>query len=134
MSAYQQMKDAIAPLIPATWKFDPFEPIQELPDVTYVTMKIRTVRRLAAAPLAKFQVDWVLTITSPYTSRETADPQLFEDLMELLFKLDEAHGGIPGLGMEEATKVVSDEFEQRLAYDITVQSEAERETTPEDPA
>lgn len=126
MSAYEDMKTAIAAVLPDGWKFYDYEPIEERPDVTSVSMKIRTVQRLAAAPMAKFQVDWVITITSPYTSRETADPQLFDDLMEFLIALDESQGGIPGLGAVEATKVVADEFEQRLAYDITVQSEAER--------
>ncbi|MDR7113884.1 5-formaminoimidazole-4-carboxamide-1-beta-D-ribofuranosyl 5'-monophosphate synthetase [Microbacterium trichothecenolyticum] len=127
MSAYQQMKAAIEGLLPDGWKFTAYEPLDDLPDVTGVTMKVRSVQRLPAAPMAKFQVDWVLTVTSPYTSRESADPQLFDDLIEFLIALDEANGGIPGLGAIESTKTVGDDFE-RLAYDITVQSEAERQT------
>jgi len=127
-SAYQQMRDVIAPIIPAGWKFTDFEPLEDIPDVTGVTLKVRSVRKLPAAPVGMFQVDWVITITSPYTSRQTADPQLFDDLIEFLTALDEANGGIPGLGATESTKVVGDDL-VRLAYDITVQSESERETS-----
>src|SRR4051812_24107006 len=104
MSAYADMKAAIESVLPDGWKFTAYEPLEDIPDVTGVTMKIRSVRRLPAAPNAKFQVDWVLTITSPYTSRESADPQLFDDLIEFLTALDEANGGIPGLGAQESTK------------------------------
>lgn len=130
MSAYQQMKVAIAGLLPAGWKFIDYEPMQDVfPDVTSVTMRVRSVRRLTAAPIGMFQVDWVLTVTSPYPSRETADPQLFDDLIEFLTALDEAHGGIPGLGATESTKTAADAEDQRLAYDIVVQSESEREAS-----
>lgn len=127
-SAYDQMKAAIEGILPEGWKFTDFEPLQDLPDVTGVTMKVRTIRKLPAAPIGMFQVDWVITITSPYTSRETADPQLFDDLILFLTALDEANGGIPGLGATESTKTVGDDLE-RLAYDITVQTESERETS-----
>lgn len=128
MSAYQSMQEALETILPEGWKFTGYEPLEELPDVTGVTMKIRSVTRLPAAPVGVYRVDWVLTITSPHTSRQSADPQLFDDLLMFLAALD-GSPDIPGLGWIEATKTVGDDYE-RLAYDITVQTES----APDEPA
>lgn len=128
MSAYTALKEALDALIPATWKLVPYEPVgDDLPDVTSVTMKIREVRRLRAAPLGKYEVDWVITITTPYTSRATSDPTLFDELVDFLGALE-----AEGIAWTSATKVATDEFEQRLAYDITVQTEMTPERPPVD--
>ena len=126
MSAYQQMKEALEGLIPTGWKFTAFEPLEDLPDVTGLTMKVRTVQRHPAAPRSQYQVDWVLTITSSATSRKSADPQLFDDLITFLFALDTTPG-LTWLGWTEATKAVGDDYE-RLAYDITIQTIHQKES------
>lgn len=131
MSAYGQMKTAIESIVPAGWKFTAFEPQFDVPDVTGLTLKLRSVSRLGAAPAGVYQVDWILTITSGSPSRETADPQLFDDLLEFLTALD-GEPTLGGLGWTEATKTVGDD-EERLAYDITIQTESHR-TPPDEPA
>lgn len=116
MSAYEMLADAVEAVIPDTWKLVRFEPLADMPDVTSVTIKIRSVSRMPGAPIGAYQVDWVLTVTSPHTSRESADPTLFDDLIDFLGELD----GIGSwLGWTEAEKTVGDDLE-RLAYDITV--------------
>lgn len=127
MSAYRAMKTMIEGILPDGWKFTAYEPLQDLPDVTGVTMKIRQVSRLAAAPAGVYQVDWILTVTSSATSRESADPQLFDDLLSFLSALD-SDPSLGGLGWTEASKTVGDDYE-RLAYDITIQTE----TVPAEP-
>ncbi len=118
MSAYQLLADAVEGVLPEGWRLVGYEPIADVPDVTSVTLKIRTVTRLPAAPVGAYQVDWILTVTSPYPSRETADPALFDDLLDFLGALDDIG---PWLGWVEATKTVGDDLE-RLAYDITVRT------------
>jgi hypothetical protein len=113
------MKAALETILPDGWGFTAFEPLQDLPDVTSLTMKVSEIRRHPAAPLSNYQVDWVLTITTSYTSRETADPQLFDDLINFLFALDNTRE-LSWLAWSEAKKVVGDDLE-RLAYDITIQ-------------
>lgn len=126
MSAYEQVKEALEALIPGTWKFTAFEPLEDMPDVTGLTMKIREVRRHPAAPRSQYQVDWVLTITSSKTSRESADPELFDDLITFLFALDTTPG-LTWLAWMGATKTVGDDYE-RLAYDITLQTIHQKES------
>lgn len=131
MSAYDQLKTALESIIPSTWKFIPFEALDDRADVVAVTMKVSKIRQLPAAPVGSLQVDWVLTLTSQYTSRETADPQLFDDLIEFVIDLD-THPDLGFLAWTEATKTVAGEALDRLAYDITVQTHANK--TPDVPA
>jgi hypothetical protein len=125
MSIYQGLKTAIEGILPAGWALTPYEPIAEMPDATMVTMKVRTVSRLPAAPVGHYRVDWVLTITTKYTSRQTADPALFDDLIDFLTALDE-EPGLSWLGWTEAEKTVGDDLE-RLAYDITIYTLTQKE-------
>lgn len=131
MSAYEQLKTALEAHKPDGWAFKGFEPLEDIPDVTGITMKIRAVRPLAAAPIGALEVDWIVTITSPTPSRETADPQLFDDLIEFLAELD-ADEELSWLVWTEAVKVVGDDL-LRLAYDINVRIHTEREV-PAEPA
>jgi len=118
MSVFQTVADAISGVLPDGWKFTGFEPSADLPDVTSVTLKVRSVRRLPAAPIGHLEVDWILTVTSPYPSRERADPQLFDDLLDFIAALDT----IPGwFAWTEANKTVGDDLD-RLAYDITIRT------------
>lgn len=126
MSAYQQMKTALEGILPQGWKLTPWEPLLDLPDVVSVTMKVRTISRLPAAPLGAYQVDWVLTITAPTTSREGTDPILFDQLIEFVGALDDTDNGLSWMGWTEATKTVGDDLE-RLAYDITVRTRTNKE-------
>jgi hypothetical protein len=80
---------------------------------------------LPAAPVGHYRVDWVLTITTKYTSRQTADPALFDDLIDFLTALDE-EPGLSWLGWTEAEKTVGDDLE-RLAYDITIYTLTQKE-------
>lgn len=123
MSAYQTLKDAVAGVLPAGWTLIDHEPLGDLPDVTSVTLKVRTIARLPAAPLGHYRVDWILTVTSSFTSRETADPALFDDLIDFVGALDTIG---PWLGWAEATKTVGDDLE-RLAYDITITTHTTKE-------
>lgn len=118
MSAYTDLKEALERIIPAGWDFTPYEPTSELPDVTGLTMKIREVSRLSEAPGSAYRVDWVLTITSGLTSRESADPGLFDDLLEFLDRID-SDEAMKWLTWTSATKTVGEDFD-RLAYDITL--------------
>lgn len=124
-SAYAMMSAAIATVLPAGWNQIDYEPLASLPDVTSVTLKIRTVSRLPSAPIGAYRVEWIVTVTSPYPSRETADPQLFDDLIEFLASLD-ADESLSWLAWTEATKTVGDDLE-RLAYDITVITHTQRD-------
>lgn len=126
MSAYQQVKSALEVILPAGWKFTPWEPLEDLPDVVGLTMKVRNISRLPAAPIGAYQVDWVLTITAPTVSREGTDPTLFDDLILFLKELDDPDNGLSYMGWTEATKVVGDDLE-RLAYDITVRTHTNKE-------
>lgn len=125
MSVYQQLKTAIESILPVDWKLTDHEPTYDIPDVTGVTMKVREVRRLPAAPVGAYDVDWVITITSAIPSRETADPQLFDDLIDFLTALD-SEPDLQWLAWTEATKTVGDDLE-RLAYDITVRTITQKE-------
>lgn len=125
MSAFQTVAAAIEALLPEGWKFTPYEPLTELPDVTSATLKLRTVSRLPAAPQGSYQVEWVLTVTSPYPSRERADQQLADDLLDLLTNLD-TEPGLSWIGWTTATKTVGDDLE-RLAYDITLTTITQKE-------
>lgn len=125
MSAYTQVKEALEQLIPTGWMFTGYETLDEKPDVTGLTMKVREVRRDPAAPLSQYQVDWVLTVTSSYTSWEDADPSLFDDLIDFLITLDSTPG-LTWLAWTQATKTVGDDLE-RLAYDITLQTHHQKE-------
>lgn len=127
MSAYTMLHDAIEGIIPSDWSLEDFEASEgaKLPDTTRVQMKVRTVRRLSAAPGGAYEVDWVLTVTSQYTSRETADPALYDDLIDFLYALDTTPG-LSWLGWTEATKTVGDDLD-RLAYDITVRIHTSKE-------
>lgn len=133
MSAYSDLKTALEAVKPTGWSFTPWEPLQDMPDVTGLTMKIRSVSRLPAAPVGDYRIEWLLTITSPHPSRETADPQLFDDLLTFLAALDGAEG-LTWLAWTEATKTVGDDLE-RLAYDITLITHTARDvpTTEETP-
>lgn len=125
MSAYTTFRDTIRQMMPSGWRLVGYEPVQDLPDVTSVTIKVREVRRLPASPIAAYQVDWVVTITSPHPSRETADPNLFDDLIDFLLALDAAPD-LKWLGWTEAVKTVGDDNE-RLAYDITITTHTKKE-------
>lgn len=118
MSIYTTLQTAIEGILPATWKLTPWEALSDLADVTHVTMKVRSISRLPGAPLGSYQVDWVITVTSGDTSRQTADPTLFDDLIDFVLALD-AEPNLSWLRWTEATKTVGDDLE-RLAYDITV--------------
>jgi hypothetical protein len=125
MSVYKKLQETLEEILPEGWKFTEYEPLQDLPDVTGLTMKVREVRRIPQAPGAGYEVDWVVTVTSPNTSRETADPQLFDDLINLLIALDTLPD-LSWLTWTEATKVVGDDLE-RLAYDITIRIITEKD-------
>lgn len=118
MSIYGDMKTAIEGLKPAHWKFLDHEPsVDPLPDATMLTLRVRTVSRLPAAPQGAYQVTWVLTITSGYTQRQQADPQLFDDLIDFLNALDEAPD-LSWLAWTGAAKGNIDDERDRLVYDI----------------
>lgn len=125
MSAFQTVADAIEQLLPEGWNFTPFEPTSELPDVTTATLKIRNVSRLPAAPLGAYQVEWILTVTSPYPSRERADKELADDLIDFLTNLD-TEPSLSWIGWTSATKTVGDDLD-RLAYDITLTTHTKKE-------
>lgn len=127
MSAYTTLKDAIEEIIPSSWYLVDYEqPVgSKMPDATQVEMKLRTVSRLSAAPGGAYQVEWVITITTQYTSRETADPSLYDDLIDFLYALD-TNDGLSWLGWTEASKTVGDDLD-RLAYDITVRTHTSKE-------
>lgn len=125
MSAFQTIADRIEALIPEGWNFTPYEPTSELPDVTTATLKIRTVTRLPAAPQGSYLVEWVLTVTSAYPSRERSDPELADDLLELLEAIDSAPHP-QWVAWTTATKTVGDDLE-RLAYDINLITTTQKE-------
>lgn len=126
MSAYDAMKATIEAVLPDGWKFTAYEPLIDLPDVTGVTMKIRSVAPLEGAPRGAYRVDWVLTITSHTKNRETSDPTLFDDLIKFLGALD-TDDAAADVVWTEATKAVGDD-DERLAYDITVRSHMQTTT------
>lgn len=126
MSAYQQMKAALEAILPEGWKLTPWEPLLDLPDVVSVTMKVRSISRLPAAPIGAYQVDWVLTITAPTVSREGTDPVLFDQLIEFITAIENPANDLGWMGWTEATKTVGDDLE-RLAYDITVRTHTNKE-------
>lgn len=125
MSAYTQLKDAITGILPNGWSIKAYEPLAEVPDATTVTLKVRRVSRLPEAPMGAYRVDWILTVTSPTPSRETADPTLFDDLIDLLIAIDNAPD-LEWLSWTDAKKTVGDD-EQRLAYDITIRTQTAKE-------
>lgn len=125
MSAYTQLKDAITGILPNGWSIKAYEPLAEVPDATTVTLKVRRVSRLPEAPMGAYRVDWILTVTSPSPSRETADPTLFDDLIDLLKAIDNAPD-LEWLSWTDAKKTVGDD-EQRLAYDITIRTQTAKE-------
>ncbi len=132
MSAYTQLRTALEGVLPDGWGFDAYEKPETAgpPDVTRVEMKIREVSPLPAAGLGTLRVDWVVTITSPTPSRETADPALFDDLIAFLVALD-ADQSLDWLVWTNASKTVGSDLD-RLAYDITIQTHHAR--TPDEPA
>lgn len=119
MSAYQTLKTVLENILPEGWGFKGYEPIDETPDAVTLTMKVRSVTRLPAAPLGGYQVTWVLTITTDLPSRESADPELFDDLIDFLSVLD-TDPSLSWLGWSNAEKVAAGEEFDRLAYDITL--------------
>lgn len=120
MKAYDLIVETLSGILPDGWKFTDYEPAnEELPEVTLLTLKIRSMNRLPAAPLGAMQIDWVLTITSGITSRESADPALAEDVYDFLVLLDSTPG-LSWLSWTNATKVTASDTYDRLAYDITL--------------
>lgn len=130
MSVYSDLKTALEGIKPEGWKITAYEPLSELPDVTSLTMKVRSVRRLPAAPDGAYQVEWVLTVTSSVPSRETADPTLFDELIDFLIALD-TEPDLSWLGWTGAEKTVGDDLE-RLAYDITLITHSSKDTPEEE--
>lgn len=126
MSVYQTVRNAIEALLPDGWEFTGYEPADaDLPDVTGLTLKLRTVSRLGVAPIGAYQTEWILTVTSGETSRETADPKLADDLVDFLLTLDETPN-LSWLSWTSATKVIGDDY-VRLAYDITLTTTTQKE-------
>lgn len=118
MSIYGDMKAAVQKHAPADWKFIDHEPVVDpLPDATALTLRVRTVTRLPGAPMGGYQVTWVLTLTSGLTQRQSADPQLFDNLIDFLNALD-ADPDLPWLGWTAATKGNLEDEQSRLVYDI----------------
>lgn len=123
MSPYETVSAAIKAVLPDGWQFLAYEaPNEGAPDTTSVTLKIRGVNRLPAAPIGSLLIDWVLTITTEYPDREVADPELFNDLLEFLAALDEIE---PWLAWTTAEKALNEAG--RLAYDITLQTQTKKE-------
>lgn len=119
MSAYTQMVEAIKSVKPVPWRLTEYEPVEDaIPDSTEITLKVSRVTKLPAAPFSHYQIDWIITLTTEYPSRQTADPQLFDDLITFLTSL---LGVGDWLEWAEAEKVVGSDL-QRLAYDITVRA------------
>lgn len=130
MSAYEQLKTTLEGIIPSSWKFVSYEPTELAPEsfpdsVTGLTMKVRTVRRLPAAPIGAYEVEWILTVTAGTTSRPTADPTLFDDLIGFLADLD-GDPSLSWLTWTQAEKAVGDDFD-RLTYDITLTIHTQKE-------
>lgn len=118
MDPQQEMADVIRGVIPSGWALLDYEASGDrLPDKQTVTLKIRSVRRIPEAPASGWQIDWILTLMTQYTSRQTADPQLSRDLLEFLLALAGADIRLKVIG---ADKTVGED-DDRLAYDITVQ-------------
>lgn len=117
MSAYTTFADAVKSVLPDDWQLLEYEtPVGAgQVDATTVELKVREVNRLPAAPIGKYQVDWVITVTTEYPDREVADPALFDDLFDFLTALDSLG---KWMGWTTATKALNEDG--RLAYDITV--------------
>lgn len=126
MSMFETVADAVWQLVPEGWGWTPYEEVEELPDVTTLSLKIRNVTRLPGAPQGAYQVEWVLTITSPYPQRERADSELADDLLQFLHALDEPEGP-SWLAWTSASKVTASDYNDRLAYDITLTTITQKE-------
>lgn len=127
MGMFTTLSTAITAVLPATWSLVEYEQTESVPppDVTTVEMKLRSVKRLPQTPQGHYSLEWIVTVTSPYTSRETADPQLYDDLVSFLIDLDTT-AGLKWLGWSEANKTVGADLD-RLAYDITVTTHAKKD-------
>lgn len=123
MTMYATVVNAIAPIVPDTWKLITWEtPTDVFPDATCVTLKVREIADLPGAPMGHDQVTWVVTVTTQYTDWEQADPSLFDEVAA--FRTDlKALGAWALIGA--ATKTLTED--QRLAYDIDITTHTTKE-------
>lgn len=115
---------AIRELVPAAWRVVGVErDLDELERVT-VQLKLSDVRRVPEAPRSgTYWAGWTVTIATPHVDPETADPGVFDALLELVAALD----GIPWLKWSTAEKVL---VSGRYGFDITVDTLTTRDGDP----
>lgn len=125
MSAHATLANAIRAGVPATWRIVDHERDTDEPDATApatVTIKLDSVRRLPEAPASGvYLAAWTLTIATPHTDPERADPEVFDRLLELVDHLD----GLDWLRWTTAQKVLAG---GRYAFDITIETQTTRES------
>lgn len=126
MTMYRPVADAVAALVPAEWQFIDYEAVgteaEINADTTQVTLKVRSIDDLPAAPLGSDVVTWVITITSEFPDRARADPDLFDQVARFRTALKTLGTGV---NVSAANKTLSPDG--LLAYDIDITTISEKE-------
>ena len=115
MSVRAQLANDIKPHLPKKWKVVPYQTNLDTVDVVTVMLKLSTVERTPAAPLASHTVTFTMTVIEPVTTPGDADDAVDDDLDDLLFALDATENLI----WSTATRVTYND--RNPAYDIDLE-------------
>jgi hypothetical protein len=110
----QALIDAIKPHLPRGWRFEPYRTSVDAIDRTTVLTSLTAIARHPAAPQAKLQVDYTVSVFSPIQGNQ-ADKNLDGDILALIAIID----ANPILSWSSAKQVDSGDS-QYLGYDIAV--------------
>ena len=111
-SPRSQVAAILRPIIPRNWKIVSSDRAVDLHKFVVVQVKQRKLIRTPQAPAGAHDIEFVLTVTSPYQDIDKAEDQLDDSVNIIVHALDDA-----GIKWTSADKVANDD---RLAYDIAL--------------
>lgn len=117
----EHVAGVLKPLLPKGYLFKDHETtLGQLAGRGVVILKQGSIRSLPATPMARLQVDWIITVAVPSTDERQREIDNDHAVLELLAILEDRDD----LVWTEATKVLVDDY---LGYDITVQTHIKKE-------
>lgn len=116
MTAREELRDFLTPLLPAGWRLVPYADSLDTPDAPTVMLHATTVTRAPAAPLGSFLTTFVASVIEPAIDPQQAEGLLDDELAEFLAALDSASTIV----WTSAERVVFG-LSELPAWDITLQ-------------
>jgi len=118
--------DALKPLLPSDWRLIPYATNLDTISRPVVMLRLKTIEKLAQAPLSHRTATFTLTVIEPRTEPGPADDALDDKLIDLLAAIDDFGAG---LTWSTATSVVWGDPASNPAYDIELQLPYAKEPT-----